>query len=708
MIVFNRLNDFIKYNSGKVVREYDQTIFTFDIENSNGYIIDGVARPFDYSKPPAYYADIEKTSILYLWQFGVDDIYFYGRKLTELKPTLDYLSALPYKTIIWVHNLSHEFMFLLNIIKFDTVFARKAHKIIKCTYGNIEFRCTYMLTRQSLAAVGHSVGLEKLDTLDYDDIKTPDTPLYKDELQYGSRDIEIVYHRVLKFRDEYKTLQKIPLTQTGRPRTEVKKLYASDMSYHYKMAKLLPRNAKEYARLRLAFVGGWVHSNYFYVGVNLLNAVKAYDITSSYPTQMVLRKYPMTAWTESPSSDYDFYLNNDDYCEILEIRMTNVKSAGFNDYLSFSKVYDDVNVKAENGRIYKADAFTVTVTSVDYEILKECYNADFEILHLWYSRAGYLDKRYVEYILQLYGDKVTLTGDPDKKELRARSKEILNSLYGMMVSALYYDEITFDGKEFSPPETDPIKLAAAVDKHLDDLRAKPYKVFLSFSHGVFTTAWARYSLWQVIKKINKGVVYHDTDSIYCVGDNQKYIDEYNDNIKRELIELCKRRHIDERKLHPPDSNGVEQWLGIYVCDNDEMNDGKPFAEFKTLGSKRYCYRVKPNDEIKITVAGVSKTNGVAALKNDISNFKDGLVFGYKECNKLLPHYNTEQPTTTWIDRNGRKYVSRETFGITLQPARYALTLGQSFIDVLSALGSLSNQFSEMEITDLVNIARSTD
>ena len=705
MILFNRLNNYLKMNTGRnVVKGYDQTIFAFDIENSNGYVIDGIARPFDYTKPPSYYADVEKVSLLYMWQFAVDDIIFYGRTLDEFKPALDYLASRPYKSIIYIHNAAHEFMFLLNIIEYTSVFARKAHRPLKMEYGNVEFHCTYMLTRQSLKAVAMSVGLIKYDDFDYDEIKTPTTPLTPSELRYGGRDVEIIVKLIERLRDEYETIQKIPLTQTGRPRLETKKLYARDMGYHKKMAALLPRDVSEYARLRSAFVGGWVHASYYYNNVTLKDSVFAYDITSSYPLQMVLRRFPQTPWSEARPDSFSFFVDNPDFLCLMKVTITNCRTHGFNDYWSISKVFDDesAGVKAHNGRVYKADKMTLLCTSVDYEILRECYDGDFTISRLWYSAAGYLDKRYVSYILDLYENKVKLTGDPEKQELRARSKEILNSLYGMMVSALVYDDIEFCNGDWQPPTSDPQKIVEHTEDELQKLRSKPYKIFTSYSHGVFVTAWARYSLWQVIKKIDKRVVYHDTDSIYCMGANRSIIDEYNEDMKRQLIELCKQRNINPERVHPKDLNGVEQWLGIYTCDNDDLG-GKPFAEFRTLGAKRYCYRTTKDSKIKITVAGVSKVTGAAALNDNIDNFKDGLVFDYKECNKLLPHYHNDQPPTKWIDRDGNEYVSHERYGITLQPARYVLNRGQYFIDVLAAMGSLSNQFSELTIDELQKI-----
>lgn len=727
MIPFNRLNNYLKFNTGKdVVKGYDQTIYAFDIEDSNGYIIDGIARPFDYSKDPAYYADKPKVSVLYLWQFAVDDMVFYGRTLDDFKPALDYLAKRPYKSIVNIHNAAHEFMFLLNIIKYDSVFARKAHRPMKMEYGNVEFRCTYMLTRQSLAAIGDAIGLPKFDDFDYDEIKTPTTALTASELRYGARDVQIIVEYIKRLKSEYTTLQKIPLTQTGRPRIEVKKLYAGDMGYHYKMTALLPRNAGEYLTLKMAFVGGWVHANYLHVGKTIRNKVYAYDITSSYPTQMLLGLYPMSPWVKARPGKERFYLERPkDFCCLIKLAIANLSTFGYNDYLSESKIIQSESrgVKHENGRIYEAERITVYCTNVDYQIMRECYAGDFEILDLWYSTAGYLDRRYVEYILELYNNKVQLTGDPTKEELRARSKEILNALYGMMVSSLYYPDISFDvdrvDEDGDPllwvtPETAIEKIEPLINDELQKLRSKPYKIFTSYSHGLFVTAYARMSLWKIIRRINKDIVYHDTDSIYCIGAHRDIIDEYNADIKRQLLELCNQRGIDPDKVHPRDLKGREQWLGVYTCDNDDI-DGKPFAEFKTLGAKRYCYRMveppksKPwvmtkKEVIKITVAGVSKSKGALALNNDIERFKDGLVFDYEFCNKLLPHYNDNQPVTTWVDRDGKPYVCRDRYGITLQPSRYVLDRGQTFVDTLLSMGALSNLLSEMSVDELLAIA----
>lgn len=727
-----RLLKYLKEASPEVKKGFDQRIFTFDIEASNGYVIDGVARPFDYNKVPAYYNDKRKAVLCYLWQFGIDEVYFYGRHIEDLLPVWEYLATRPYTSIVWVHNFSYEFATLIGYITFQKVFARSPHKPIYAETGNLQFRCTFMLSRQKLESIGENVGFPKLvDQMEYDSIRTPESDLKPEEVDYAIRDLQILTAYVGKMKKEYEHLQKIPLTQTGRPRKDVKKIYQKDWRYHQKMTDLLPEDAKEYRRQKAAFVGGWVHANYFWVDVIIKDQVIPEDITSSYPLQMILRKFPQTPWTKCDREEsFSYYLNSSMFLCLVEIEFVNVKSVKYNDYISESKAYDKIGVKHENGRIYEAEYFRLFTTCVDYGIIKDCYDVipgmegHIKVTKLYYSRCGYLDKRYVMYILQLYNNKVTLTntGDPVKEELRARSKELLNSLYGLMVASLIYPEIKFDP---TSNKWDPVQwksqadLDAFTDQELEKLRQKPWKNFQSFSAGIFVTAWARRSLYDAIGHINKDVVYHDTDSVYFVGKHHlKWFEAYNEELKEKLRIMAANRDIPEEMLHPKDPNGEDQWIGLYVSDTG----GKPLAEFKTLGAKRYAYRELTHAEaekkaakekdpekkkkilkkgnIKITIAGVNKKTGADAMHDDLHEFTDNMVFDYHECGKLLPHYLVDMPDTLWIDRDGKEYVSHQRCGVCLQPARYMMGMGD-FLEALASMGSLSNQYSEMEIDELL-------
>ena len=88
------------------------------------------------------------------------------------------------------------------------------------------------------------------------------------------------------------------------------------------------------------------------------------------------------------------------------------------------------------------------------------------------------------------------------------------------------------------------------------------------------------------------------------------------------------------------------------------------------------------------------------MHDDLHKFTDNMVFDYHECGKLLPHYLTDMPDTLWIDRDGKEYVSHQRCGVCLQPARYMMGMGD-FLEALASMGSLSNQYSEMEIDELL-------
>lgn len=53
-----------------------------------------------------------------------------------------------------------------------------------------------------------------------------------------------------------------------------------------------------------------------------------------------------------------------------------------------------------------------------------------------------------------------------------------------------------------------------------------------------------------------------------------------------------------------------------------------YAEFSTLGAKKYCYREAPGKPLKVTIAGVNKAAGGPELEKagGISAFKPGFIF----------------------------------------------------------------------------------
>ena len=143
-------------------------------------------------------------------------------------------------------------------------------------------------------------------------------------------------------------------------------------------------------------------------------------------------------------------------------------------------------------------------------------------------------------------------------------------------------------------------------------------------------------------------IYSDTDSCYGMEWDKEGLATYN--------ERCKQR-LRERGYGAVIHNNREYWLGI--CELDGQ-----YKEFVSVGAKRYAVRTL-GDTLKITVAGVPKS-GVLCLKNDIRNFKKGLIFDGETTGKMQHTYFYEDDIYT--DQNGNERGD----SIDLSPTTYVL------------------------------------
>lgn len=175
--------------------KYSNSILTFDIEVSSAWLENGKVIGYRKGESADYWNNLQPLALPYIWQFSCDGVVYYGRELWDFEQVLKDIPS-DLQCIIWVHNLSYEFQFLRNFLDWDSVFARSAHKPIKCVpskYKNIEFRCTYFLTRLSLETWGKQLGVHKaVGNLDYDILRTPFTKLTDTELFYCEQDCLVV------------------------------------------------------------------------------------------------------------------------------------------------------------------------------------------------------------------------------------------------------------------------------------------------------------------------------------------------------------------------------------------------------------------------------------------------------------------------------------------------------------------------------------
>jgi hypothetical protein len=654
-------------------RVYDDNIYTFDIETTSMFKHDGGVEMFNEKNRPKYYSDTEKIGFMYIWQFSINERVYYGRTWEEFREFIEiirgHVLGMP---IIYVHNLAFEFQFLRNVITDFNVFARKPlHPIVaRSDEFGIEFRCSLMLTVAKLSKLPSMFNLpvEKLvGDLDYNKCRCSLTELTPQEMKYCENDCRVVYELIKVFKARYKNVCRIPLTQTGELRRECQKIYKTDYRYRKKLQQELTTDIKDFNFIMHAFSGGWTHANSFYTG-NIMRHVHSKDITSSYPTVMIAEKYPCSKFIRSRAQTLEEL--DASMCWVVDIEFTNIYSTLDNNYLSISKSIDRYHAVGDNGRLVRADRARYILTDVDIEIVRECYKWDSYIIHE--SKAAfknYLDKKFIKMILELYNKKTQFKGLSDKDAEYMQAKQFINSMYGMMVTNLITDLVTYEDDWAIHELTE-----EEAQKRLTELNSNR-RTFLNQNWGVWVTAYARRNLWSMIKKIDHDVIYCDTDSIKYIHDHDDLFNEYNEEIRAKLATACAYHKINAGMLHPADTKGIEHPLGIFDTEED-------YKQFVTLGAKKYAFIHVNSNEIGITVSGVQK-GGASALHN-LKDFKDGFTFDYQHAGKKLLSYNDEQIPVKVTDFQGHTETIDQRHGVNLMPTEYTIGISEEYGEYINS------------------------
>ena len=675
---------------GKKNKVTSDTIYTFDIEVSSLFKLDGVWQSFDYSRDQKEYSGVEKAGVPYIWMFGVEDKVYYGRDFRDFKKVLLKISNPILHKIIWVHNLSYEFQFLLDLIsdyKIENMVCRDALKPISFNIKelNIEFRCSYMLTNMSLDNASKEYGTEykRTGTYDYNKARGKDTPLSKTEMLYCEYDIRSLHSVIKYYRKKYIHLANCPLTSTG----EVRKNMRDHLDFWYfynKTWKQVPDRLM-YLRLKATFAGGYTHANMIHAN-RVQYGVTSKDIASSYPAVLVTEKYPCRPFKEYSEERYKQLSVYDSHCWVFMVEIRNLKSKYYNHYISYSKVvdYDIPSMVTDNGRVVECDHFTLWITEVDLELIKENYNCDIKFLQIFGAVKDYLDLRIIKFVLDQYKGKTELKGVEGMEDLYRVKKANNNCVYGVSCtdkikgSANYGPHIDRNTKEkvtgwYKLDYRDGEKFDKFVDKTLNELKTS-YSNLLSFSTGLYCTCYARRNLYSVLLQIDSDQCYADTDSLKYLNNHDDIFEKYNNNMIEKYKAVIK--HYPSLTLDdfmPKDINGNKRPIGFYEDDGY-------YEEFKTLGAKKYAYRDKKG--LHITVSGVSKS-GVTALNDDINNFKKGFKWGYEESGKLTHVYNNTQIPFEFKDYKGKTQVSNQIHGVVLQPTTYTLGITSEYESLIN-------------------------
>lgn len=665
------------------------TIFTFDIETSSFFVKpDGETIPYDKSYTDDEYTDFKKGAVCYIWQFGINDDVYYGRKLSEFPFFIETVArdipsdAMKY---VWTHNLSFEWQFIREYLneKIVNVFARKERKPIKfTTIDNWEFRCSYMLTRLSLANWGEQIGFNKLSGTKfvYNKIRTPLTTLTDYELNYAATDCLVVYHGIQRYVKKYESQTKIPLTQTGEVRFTLKDLYKKHPEILRRNTALLPRDDDEYKILRSVFHGGSCGA-YNARCNEVVHNVGSADIASSYPFVMATQKFPCTRFTEYKCHDsgkWDFK----NYAYIFFIKLTDVKARTPLTYWSKSYCFATHEAEVANGKIVSAKQLVLACTEQDFTILRKIYRFKYEILKMFRAKKGYANSIFVRYIQNLFHVKTTLDKENQteaEEALYLSAKQEINSLYGCCVMDLIQNDVIYNKKIIENGGF--VTKTPLYEDMLVDKLNKPYNNIFTYSMGCWVTAYARVRLYKALIAVGDSLVYYDTDSCKAVNIEKNARFFYNENrrVLKNLNATCERVGIEKDSFSCTKPNGKVKTLGCW--EKEETCE-----EFKTLGAKKYCF--KKHGKIGITVAGVPKKYG--AIIKKVSDFKNGFIFDRdteiingdgdveKIAKNLVTYVDDKTPHVKLSKDNYDEYVVDQKNSICMKPTTYELSISNDY------------------------------
>lgn len=649
----------------------------------------------------------EKTSIMYVWMLGLNGLCMMGRTWEEFINVINTISEvldLNYnnRLVIGVHNLGYEFQFIRHYFDWDNVFSVDVRKPVYAISGQgIEFRDTYILSGYSLDTVGknlHTYKVRKMvGDMDYSKIRNSKTILTKKEIDYCINDIKVVMAYLQECIDTEKSITKIPLTKTGYIRRYVKNacygLDTKEKNYkkwdYMQLIQNLTLEPEEYLMLKRAFCGGFTHASPFYSGITC-NNVMSMDLTSSYPTQLCLPKFPMSKGHEHTiKNKKDFEESIDLYCCLFDIELENVQSKFmFDAYISRSRCTQCDSPVLSNGRVVSADRLLITITEQDYKIIKNVYTWDkIKIGKMIRYERGYLPRDFVKSVLELYKSKTELkglegddeNGVPYSVTYLAR-KEMLNSCYGMTVTDIVRDDIIYsdDWKEESPD------LKKSIEAYNNNKGR-----FLFYPWGVWTTACARTAVWSAIFNLKDDYIYSDTDSVKFKHPekHQEYFDKYNKMITEQLKRTCEHFGFPEEYIHPKNNEGKEKQLGIWDFDG-------LYKQFKTLGAKRYLCQyaddIRNGDDsgkYSLTVSGLNKKKTMPYLmekygSNIFNAFNDGLYIPSEYTGKNTHTYIDDVQSGVLTDYQGNTARYNEYSSIHLGASDYSLSISQEYINFL--------------------------
>lgn len=612
----------------------------------------------------------ETTSWVYQWAAKLGGLYICGRKPSEIITMMQTIAEhyelnANKKIILYIHNASYDLQYLkLFLRQYDPTaefLAIDSHSIIQCDVLGFKIICSYKLTNMSLAALSDKYAdtyIKAVGEIDYNIVRYQDQELSADDWFYMFSDVASQDDGIkgyLKMQG-YRYAYQAPITSTGFVRANCRKAAkaAEDWRDEFIDSQL---ELEQYYLCRQCFMGGVCIASFKYSGVTLRgDNLRHKDYTSSYPARQYINYFPVGApsWYGDVETMQELDNLCNEYCCVFLLTIDNVhiKKGVTAPCIPSSKCIHLENPLKINGKVVYADTLTIAVCELDYKWIKRQYNFDtLEVDKMLIFDRGEMPDWLKNEVFEYFKNKCTLkNSDP---LLYMKSKNMLNSIYGMTATAIIRDIYKMDDDFIlTKKQQDEDEDENALNKYY-----RSYNNFMPYQFAIWTTAHARDALFTMIEQTGNSDGTDDdlTDVycnfLYCDTDSVFYLETPENKIRME-------KYANECRE-------IAKAAGAYVDSKflGEPTDEEPLRAFRAIHSK--CYAMEEWDKdaneykLKVTIAGIPKMSvkwhdgkPIYATNADelgcIDNLNDGFIF--KHCGGTRCVYN-ERPIET-IKING--------------------------------------------------------
>lgn len=354
-------------------------------------------------------------------------------------------------------------------------------KVILKNGRRLDFRDSFKKIPLSVRTIGESYKLPILKgEIDYTMPRPVGYTPTAEEIAYIHNDTEIVARALKIHFDE-------GLTELTAP-ADAFKFLKSTVCDSYRKLGIMSMRDKEHPEIdafcRKAYCGGisWVNPD---IKEKTVGAGVVYDVNSLYPSVMLNNPYPVYYPTKIQS-----YTELNGFLWIASFKVKAKRKPG--------KL---PTLRANNAWVENSFTGVVTLTSVDYDLMLENYDAECDFIE-GYRWAHSDDQLFTEFVTYWGNRKMQHTGG-----LRQIDKLMLNSCYGKfglnpdrVQKRAVYDPITRTVKY--PPYRD-----------VNNNKLVKHEKANNVAIAAFVTAYARRELCRGVNA-SRGFCYCDTDSVH--------------------------------------------------------------------------------------------------------------------------------------------------------------------------------------------------